>query len=477
MASEIGPVEYRAFHGGMNSETVDLLLPPETMRLIRNMDTDIVGGLRPRRGFSVVGDQVQDGKTCLGLYNFRDSGSGSNHRLISAFNNAGDTQAVTSYLNGASWSAIGGGSSFTASAKFRFRTFLDYTFVTNSAHNPVLSWNGDTATNWGTTHLSSAPAGQFPEVFNDKLYLGHTVANPDRLYFSTVPTVAGVISWSTTEQYLDVNPEDGMNMTGLHNNGLYLLIFKERAMYRWNGRSVEANLLFDVGCTSNESIATRNGLTFFFNPYGIFITQGDRPVIISKPIQRWIDAIDPAYFDQVSGECDEDNYYCSIGDVTVDGVSYSNAMLVYSISMQGWRIYTYDEEIRYMARYTDDSGLFAIVAGNDDGDVHQLNNTNLDGTDQIPYEFQTGRIGFGTYSQLKSFSHLFSFADEIPGFEFQMETDTEPFRTIIEQTEFASQTQGLNARGRYFRFAGRGEARGTRGLFHVFTITDLGVEG
>ena len=324
---EIAPLQsLRDLSGGTVTEVVDARLPDNTFRLIQNMDSDFIGALRVRKGTTAIGNQITDNKACLGLYNFRDSGSGANSRQLAVFNNSGDTNAILYYNNSSTWTAVTGGSSFAANNKLRFATFLDYVFMVSPSFIEPKSWNGDSATAIGTTHLSPAPAGQFINVFKSRLYIAGTSANPDRVFFSSIPTIAGVITWSTTTDYLDVNPADGMNITALANTGTLLLIFKERALYRWNGRATDADLVVDIGTTSQESVASRNGATYFFNPYGIWITDGGYPIRISKPIQRWIDAISSSYHDDVAGVCDDDHYYCSIGDVTVDGVLYSNVV-------------------------------------------------------------------------------------------------------------------------------------------------------
>src|SRR3990167_7947120 len=126
MPQKIGHQFIRDFLGGMVTEVSDFRTPDNTMRLIQNMDTDVLGALRVRKGTTAIGNQIQDGKNCLGLYNFRDSGSGANNRQIAVFNNADDTNAVTYYNNSGTWASISGGTGFAANAKHRFTTFLDY---------------------------------------------------------------------------------------------------------------------------------------------------------------------------------------------------------------------------------------------------------------------------------------------------------------------------------------------------------------
>lgn len=477
---DIGSLQsLRDFSGGQINEVVDALLPENTMRLIQNMDTDVVGALRVRSGTTAIGNQIQDNKVALGLYNFRDSGSGSNSRQIAFFNNAGDTNTIGYYNSAGTWTQISG-ASFSANAKVRFTTFADYVFFVTSAFSSPQSWNGDTATSLGSTHLSSAPSGQFINVFKSRLYIAGTSANPDRVSFSSIISSAGVISWVAADGAgsLDVNPSDGMNITGLANTGTLLLIFKERAMYRWNGSSTDANLVVDVGTTSQESIATRNGIVFFFNPYGIYVTSGGYPQRISKSIQRWIDAISGSYYDDVAGVCDDDHYYCSIGDVTVDGIAYSNVVLVYTISSRTWTVRTYPEQIRLFANYINSSSRYSIMAGNDDGDVLDFNVGSTDAGVRIPYRVQTKRLDFGAFAFIKRFSQVFMFVDKLPGATTYIQVDDG--ESVAERKGIVGWFMrffGHEHRGRYFVLEVIGESVDGQGELHGWEITDLTITG
>jgi len=442
----------RDFSSGQINEVSDLRTPFNAMRLIQNMDDDVIGALRVRKGVTAIGNQVTDGKACLGLYNFRDSGTGSNNRQICAFNDSGDSAMLTYYLSGASWAQITG--TFTVDAVARFETFTDYVFTVNSKFDAPKSWNGGSPTTWGTDQLSGAPSGQFIKKFKSKMYIAHTAANPDRVFFSSVISSSGNISWTSTD-YLDVNPSDGMNITGIENNGTLLLIFKDRAMYRWNGSSTDADLVMDIGCSSNESIATRNGLTFFFNPMGIYQTDGGRPVRISQAITRWIEAIDPSYYSKVSGVVDADKYYCSIGDVTVDGVAYSNVVLVRNLSNSTWQVRTYAEEMRRFAPYILSTGAEGIMCGNDDGDVQAFNSGLTDDGVKIPYRVMTKRMDFlGSFAHEKSFSEIHAFGKGLTGANtiVHTEEDTKPRSIATILKSWWMKITGEKFVGRWFVF-------------------------
>lgn len=483
MADSLGLQRFMDWSGGQITEVVDALLPTNTARLVENFDVDVIGALRVRAGVTAIGNQIADGNHCLGLYNFRDSGSGSNNRQITVFNNDADSNAITLYNASGVWTAISGGSSFTAGAKHRFATFLDYVFLVNSSFNTPVSWDGGTASNWSGTNLSSAPAGQFITTFKSRVYIAGTSANPDRLFFSSIPSTAAtpIISWDTTNDWIDINPADGReggDITGLANNGTLLLIFKERALYRWNGSATDANLVVNVGCTSQESISTRNGLTFFFNPAGVYVTDGGFPTKLSLPIQRWIDAIPGTYYSEVSGFADENHYYCSIGDVTVDDVAYSNVVLVYTVSSKTWVVRTYAEEIRRFAAFVDSDETEKIMVGNDDGDIQDFNVGSTDAGTSIKYHLITKQLDFGTRAYFKTFSDAFAFGEQLPGAETRIQTEDKPAKSITEKlVGWWRRMFGMKNRGRYFVFELVGYAKDGQGYFFGWEILDVGLDG
>lgn len=480
MGQKIGHQFIRDFLGGMVTEASDFRTPDNAMRLIQNMDTDIVGALRVRKGTTAIGNQVEDGKNCLGLYNFRDSGSGSNNRQIAIFNNTADSNAVAYYNNSGTWTVISGANAFTANAKFRFSTFTDLVFMVNSSFNEPRSWTGAGGDSVSTSQLASAPAGQFISVYKSRLYIAGTNANPDRVYFSSIISSTGNITWTSTD-YLDVNPSDGQNITGLANNGTLLLIFKDRAMYRWNGGATDPDLVVDVGCSSQESIASRNGRTYFFNPFGVYVTTGGFPELISKPIQRWIDAIAGSYLDDVAGVCDDDHYYCSIGDVTVDGESFNNVVLVYEISSQTWTVRTYPEQIRLFANYIESDNTANIMIGNDDGDVQRFNNGSTDDGIVIPYKVRTKRLDFtgGSFALEKMFSEVWMFGNELVGAFTRVYTDEELRPKTIMETlkQWWTLVKGLKYQGRWFQFELSGQSRDGQPEFFGWEIGSPSLEG
>lgn len=361
-------------HDGMNSKVAPLLLKESECELILNYNIDTIGHLTKRNGYDTYGDQPQSGKTILGLFMFNDT-SGSEDNAVMVANNAGDTQAVIYEDVSGTWTSRN--TAGTAGIKHRFATFLDYVFRVNGTDTVLTSAD---LTTWGTTNAPATITPSFVAVFQDRVYVARNgTAAASRVYFSGLPS-GGSVSWDTTNDTFDVNPDDGDEITALENNGNRLLIFKNRALYRWNFGQIEPDRLIGVGTKSQECVKTNLdlGITFFANEYGAFAYDGGRPKLISRKIQNWFDAVPAANVSNFAAETDEDHYYLYLSDsMTVDGVTYTNVMAVYTISLDAWVIYTLNTPVRVMAKLII-SNSEDIYFGGTTGRVYQWNSGTAD---------------------------------------------------------------------------------------------------
>lgn len=372
------------------------IAPPNSVKNAVNfVFDDEYGSAVVRKGCIILGSQlVGESNTINGLYQFIDSEAGANSKLLAAVNEAGDLSASIYYYNGAAWiqSLVGD----SPNLKTRFVTFLDAVARLNGS-NSVKSWSGSgawTATG-GPLDVGNFPEGKYASVYKDQVCVAGVAGSPDSIFISSVPN-AGAISWTTDNREIVVNPEDNSNVTGLGEIANLLIIFKDRSMYRWNNRSIEADEVTSVGCSSQESIAVGAGLMFFFNAKGIWVTMGDQPVRISRPVQKWIDGMSASFYDDVAGYCDNMHYFCSIGDCTIDDKTYSNVVLRYTIDTKEWTVYSYANQFRVFTLFID-SGTEKIVGGDTTARVLQIESSSLtdNGTD-ISFELETQELDFGS---------------------------------------------------------------------------------
>jgi|GEM_PF-3474113 len=372
-----------ALSGGMNRKTSPLIVRDEECELLINYHLDQIGALTKREGYSTFASQPAAGKTVNGLYQFNDMSGGTSEQLMVA-NNAADTQGVIYYNNSGTWAV--GKSNDTASRKSRFISFIDFVFRVNGANVVASSSNGST---WGTTNAPATITPKYGAVFSDRVYVANgNSANRSRFWFSSLPN-NGSITWDINNSWVDVNPDDGDEITGLENNGNRLLIFKNRALYRWAFGQVEPDRLIGVGTSSQESIKTNLdvGITFFANPNGVYAYAGGRPKLLSRKIQDIIDAV--GNWSDVFAEIDEDHYYLSVGDIVLEGRPHNNVVLSYHISIDAWSMYTFATPVKFMARLIESAPIEFIAFGSTDGRTYELFNGTSDNGSVIACEFRS----------------------------------------------------------------------------------------
>lgn len=375
---------YKNMDAGMVSNVNENVTPPGSVAFALNGHFDEeLGSFVTRLGTLLIGSQVQDNKTCLGLHNFRDA-DGANNALIAFFNNSGDSQSVGTKIGTGS---ITGLTAQTASKKHRMLTYLDSVLIVNGTDAPK-SYNGASVlTTGGAFDLANIPFSE-PSLcieWLDRVYLAGDTANPDRIYYSSTPT-GGSVSWTVGNGFIDLEPEDGAgNIQGFGKVPGFLLIFKERSMKRWNFDSAFPETLIDIGAPNQESIISKGGLCAFYSSSnkdakGFYITNGGRPQSIShdraRSIKKWVDAIPQSAEADIAGVGTSRVFMWSVGDLTLDGRTYKNVVFHYNYLLDQWSVRSYPTRFHFFSSYVDANNVNTIAAGDNDGNVVEIDATD-----------------------------------------------------------------------------------------------------
>lgn len=391
------------FSSGMVTNINPSLTPPNSVELAFNLDGDEeIGSLVSRHGRDIVGSQLVDNMTILGLHQHIDVDTAANNILFATLNASGG--ATSTIRNVATGSNVVTG--LTANTKMRFLTFLGETLAINGV-DAERSWNGSSwITTGGAFDLGDFPGSNACNLaveFLDRVYAAAT--GTTRVHFSTIAT-AGAISWAG--DFLDIEPENaGGGLTALAKVPNYVLFFKERALSRFNGSSAFPEALVQIGAPSQEAVVTGGGLCAFFsnsneNDRGFFITDGRRPISIShdapRQIKKWIDAIPTANDSTIAGWATDRVFAWSVGDLTVDGEAYTNVVLRYNYKLKQWSVRSYPSEFKVFARYIT-GGVNTIVGGDDDGTIYRLDKIGKhvdDTSTTIKWKMRTQHNNFAT---------------------------------------------------------------------------------
>ena len=431
------------------------LMPKNAVRKAVNVVFDRPrGGISQRYGTTKVGDSVSAGQTGLGLHNFRST-TGSAHRLFAVFNGT-----IFGY-DGSNWTSTATG---IGSSKARFITYLDKCVYMNGT--TVRSWNGSSwlATSDTTVDIDNWPASKFATVLNSRVLVGG-LSDPDTVKLSSLVS-SSAISWTSGNKSVVVSPNDGAGgITGVTGNGRISLIFKERGLYRYD--DTELQRIGYVGTPSYESIITDDlGVTYFFgqgaNGVGFYATNGGRPVKISRPIDRWVEAIAGSYYGSVAGYANGRFIEWSVGSVTVDGITYANASVVYFVSDKTWAIFNRADSFRVFSQYIDSNSNITVVGADTDGDVQTINSGNTDNSTNITSECELYGLSLTTRGRQKSVSELVAIAEHFQGLSVLAQMDDGDYQMVGSVDE------------RHKFFSNLPQLRGHE-LFLKITATNAGV--
>ncbi len=373
------------------------LAPQNCVSLLLNMDGDVeIGSAVSRLGRGTVGAQITASNSILGLHQHIDVDTPANNKLFAAINASGGATEVIYDVDSAANSVTG----LTASKKMRFLTYLGATLAINGADGERSYTSAGWITTGGAFDLANIPSSNKVNLcieFLDRVYLAGDTAALTRLYYSSVP-VSGAVSWTSGNGYVDIEPEDGGGpITALGKVPGYVLVFKERSMHRWNFSSAFPESLIQIGTPSQESVVMGGGLCAFYSnsnesSKGFYITNGDRPVCISqdnnRPIKKFVDAISSSNEANIAGWATDNSFAWSVGDLTVDGETFSNAVLRYNRLLNQWSIRTYPSKFLVFAQYLL-SGVNTTVGGDNNGTVYRMDkpSTFLDGNTSTTQSF------------------------------------------------------------------------------------------
>lgn len=444
--SILKPLQLTDLSGGMISFASGMLLPANTASQAINLHFDTIGEVTQRFGTTKLGDTVNAGQTPTGTAQYVSS-DGATNRLFAGFGTS-----VFGY-DGSTYTAVRTG---LTGANVRMTEFANVMIMVGGGSDTALSTGG--AFTSGTGIVTSAPSGKFVESFKERVYIAGNATNPDRLFRSSIISSTGTVTWDTssTGPWVDVNPDDGQNMTALSKTADVLTVYKDFSLYRYNGTALA--YVGPVGTPSQESVVALKGINFFFssNPLGIYATDGTMPVEIGRPVQDWLQAMDPAFYDNVSALADDNHVYVNIGSVTRSGRTYTNAQLVYTVSSKNWHVNLFADDFRAMCPYITAAGAVTFVGADTDGMVQTLFSGNTDNGTPITYEYVTKELEGDARSTTKSLTEAALFVKNGNGTYLSVAEGNGVFKPAGVATAQISTLKGLDFRGNYFRLKATG---------------------
>ena len=444
----------RDWSRGVIRTTQSSICPQNSTKIGLNLDsTAEIGSLVSRLGTDIVGAQAVASATCLGLHYHRDTVA-TNHILFGVFS-GGDNNNIYDMSTGEV--SVSGD---TKNKKTRFCTFLNSTVRVNGT-DAVKSYNGSAwVSSGGAFDEANFPIGTVVAEWKDRVYTAGIATSPSILYYSTAADPdARTVSWTVTADdpdsagQIEIEQEDGGGkITALEKVPGYLLIFKERSLKRWDGSSTYPEGLVHIGVSAQEAVCRGRGAVFFGNEKGVWITVGEYPKKISKPIQDLWDNISD--YTAIASYCDEENAYFYVGDITLNGNSYTNICFKYNIDSGTWDVYSYYNDFTCFANYIGDTEV--VVGGDKDGQALEINTGYTDyGSIPITYSLETQDIDFGQRGRLKEISLMNIFTENIRTGQVMYRANSgkdSDWKSIRNITNDVEGLDNFKAKGNWFNF-------------------------
>jgi hypothetical protein len=456
----------------------DTVTPENSVQLAINMNFDRVGAMQTRNGVDTLYTARAGEIKSFGTLNVQ----GGVNKLFS------QVGTDVSVWTGAVWSSV---RTATTTNKARFSQWLNHLYMVNGVDALQCSDGGAFAATAGFVPATAMPIGDFIQVgFDGRIWIASKTN--DALYYSDivqfVPPSTYSITYTASNFISTLSPQDGESFSGLFRVPRALLVFKQNHIYRiYSASNVDPYPAYNVGTYSQESIVQAKDGLYFHHSSGFYKFAYDgQPQEISRRIIDFVKAIPRSSYENIVGIWDGfDAIKWSIGPITVEGVTYANCQVRYSISTQVWTIYDFAaNNITALIRFDNGSNIYQ-VAGTSTGKVGQLDFGTTDFGAAIYFELiDRWRSYTEMYSKAKSISGVMVASENGGGTLLQYQTQKSPPNvwTDIDTLDENYDSLFPNASTDDFsvvRFRMRGNSTGTPILIHgveLLSIQDKGLD-
>jgi hypothetical protein len=458
----------------------DTVTPENSVQLAMNCNFDRIGAITTRLGMASYATQRAGSITSFGTLSIQ----GGVKRLFSQVG-----------LDISVWSGINWNSVRTCStvAKARFSQFLGRVWMVNGSSGDVPK-----TSNGGAFDTTDVPA-TFPKAdfiqagFEGRVWVAD--ASKDILYFTDIvqstngTTYVTPLTFDITKNFITkFSSQDGESITGLFRVPKALLLFKQNHIYRvYGSANVDPYPAYNVGTYSQESIIQAKDGLYFHHSSGFYkFSYDSQPTEISRRVIDFVKAIPRTSYENIVGVYDGyDAVKWSVGSVTVEGVTYANCQMRYTLSTQVWTIYDFSG-LNITALVTfDDGQTIEQIAGTSLGVVAKLDSGYTDLGASIYYEvIDRWRSFTEMYSKSKSISGIMVATENGAGMQLQYQTEKSGADVWKDIDVVKDQYNALfpNANTDDFnnsRFRLRGNTKGTPIIIHgieILSIQDKGLD-
>lgn len=235
-----------------------------------------------------------------------------------------------------------------------------------------------TANGTAFTNTTLAPIAEFFNNYQGRVYAGGTSST---LFYSVANDATNWALSGTSDSSSFSIPGPGKLSSVLKVADRIVTVKNSGIMHKWDGYAL-SDLAVTEGPTSPYSVASKDGYFFWLTRDGIYGYGGDKPQIISNPIQDFIynssgSAITGSTFDTAPGACHRYDYLLSVGTITPKSTGYTieDAILKYDYNKNEHLIWKFANKPTSMHSYTDLSGDKQLIFGDASGQCYKLSGT------------------------------------------------------------------------------------------------------
>jgi hypothetical protein len=331
------PITYQDFSGGLNTQGGVYLAADNQCREALNVHTSLTGDIEKRNGFVTLSGSTLTGSPIngTGVHTLFPANTSTKSLLGVATTSSTDTIFKMTTAGVASALKTG----LAANTRWWFAQS-----EVNGSAGPIFGLNGtDTPVRWdgsaGSTSEWKASTGEVPKgakyltAFSERLW----AAEGSRVWYSGITgSTPDPLNWDS-ENYVDLEPNDGQVITGIGVVGNYLMVFKARKTYAIYDAVTAANrqISNQVGCVAPRSIVqTPAGLFFLSEDQGVCSTDGVKVSPFSDTIKPTLDevAASPSTQALAAGVLRERRYFLSIST----GGTRNDHTLEYDLLSSSW---------------------------------------------------------------------------------------------------------------------------------------------
>lgn len=453
------------FLGGLQTGVSPFLVAENDLTLMSNVDvTYKLGAILKMLGYKQVSTTLEAAKSITGLHNFRQSKATQKMLATVDDSTSADTQLFYKTPAGAWTEDTASETAWAnkAGISVEMEDFISYCFIVGyGATDGFLPVRSITGTTSGTTNCTNMPQAKYIKRYRDRLYVANLYdgsALPYRVGISDLPS-GSTIGW--TEYQADtglIDVDFSEEITGLGQNWDKLFIFTEYSTYFYD--FVQKKKIWDIGCSAHRTIKNLGAHMIWANQDGVWDSTGGRPINIAGRIIDFIKAGTPDFAEVIDKE-----YWLHVGTCTVNGISYTNATVIYNEASNSWRIREFAADTpTIFARYNL-SGDDRLYIGMSDGEVMEMTKyydstpVYTDDTNPITAMFETKHLDFDSPEIEKLIKKLVFYADRAQGLNIKamiIDKNTRALNKIIDIASLKQYitTETVNLKGHFIKLIG-----------------------